>query len=308
MEQVVSKLNRFLFDFETRHVLIFQKMILGFALLNIIILLPDAYDMYSELGYIQSEVNDAYIYNYDPLLKWIIHPLKNLGLSSHHAMLSILLVYVFSLVSALFDYEVLTCSIIAWILHVMMVNSSYHFSYGADYFINFALFFNVVLSIVRLIKNEQIQNTVKSFFFRFLQIQLCFVYFFAGLGKIAGVDWINGDAMWFVLNSYSPEVIRNVMPDLVGFPSIFLLLCWAILTIELLYPIAIFNRRTKRVTLIGVYAMHIGIMVFMQLYTFGAVMILLNIMAFDQDLISYFIRIKKKWGFNLFTPTDPVPQ
>ncbi len=280
MKKVAHKVSDFLFNLKVDNIGLLSKIILGFALINIIVLLPDVYDLYSTHGYIQTEINDIHMYEYNPLLHWLLSPLAQIGLTRDLGLLTIISIYIASLFFAFLNYRPFTLSVVAWIIHVMIVNSSYYFSYGADYFITFALFANVLFNLEHVLKNIEMKNILKSFAVRMAQIQLCFVYFFAGFGKLVGLDWLNGNAMWYVMNAYSPEFIKNMMPSLVDFPLLFNGICWSILILELSYPILIYIDKLKRPTIYAVILMHLGIMFIMGLYTFGLIMIVLNIIAF----------------------------
>lgn len=291
MKQAAYKINDFLFGLKVNNSSLLSKFITGFALINIIILLPDVYDLFSTSGYIQAEINNTYLYDFDPLLNWVLEPLSMIGISSDYGLFLIIGIYIFSLFFALIDSKPLTFSIIAWIIHVMMINSSYHFSYGADYFITFSLFINILLNL-DFVKKAEASDAIQSFAIRMVQLQLCFVYFFAGFGKAIGFDWLDGNAMWYIFNIYSPEFVKGVLPAIAEFPIIFKVLSWSVLILELSYPIFMYIKKTKRVFIYAVIAMHIGIMLLMGLYTFGLIMIILNVIAFGNHLIPDFLQKK----------------
>jgi len=54
--------------------------------------------------------------------------------------------------------------------------------------------------------------------------------------------------------------------------------------LETSYPIFIWLRRTRRIWLVGIIAMHGAIAVLMGLYLFGLIMTVLNVAAFGIDL------------------------
>jgi len=294
MKRVAYKIANFPFNLSVKSTEILSKIIVGFALINILVLIPDMYDLYGLEGYIPSHINDEFMYAYNPLLSWLIRPFEGFGIPGDGGLLVVIGVYVCSLLFAFFRYRPLLFSIVAWIIHVMLVNSSYYFSYGADYFITFALLANVLLNIDTILKDEANRRMIRSFAVRFVQIQLCLVYFFAGFGKIIGFDWIDGNAMWYVMNAYSPEVIKGIMPALIDYPAFFITMCWAVLILELLYPALIYVKRMRTFTLLSVMSMHVGIMFIMGLYTFGIIMIILNYVAFGYYLDPLFSKPQEK--------------
>ena len=294
------KINTYLFDFDTKNINLYNKAISVFCLINILILVPDIFDILSSHGLIKEEINNNFVYPFNPLLNWFIDPLEKIGFSGNIALLTIVSIYALSLIFVLLEYKKFAFSIITWFLHLAMINSSYFFSYGADYFITSALFINIFLSIPKSKKNPEITKAIHSFIIRLMQVQMCYVYFFAGFGKSLGVDWFNGDAMWYILNSFSPKTTESIFYLFVDYPIFFIFLGWSTVILELTYPVFIYYKRTRRITLISIIVLHIGIIIFMKLYTFGAIMILLNFVAWGD----YFFNSGKVKNYSLL----PLPK
>lgn len=259
---------------------LYPKAIALFCLLNIITLLPDVQEIYSSIGLISPEIVSEYLYPYSLRLEWILSPMQAFNLSEEVTTSIIIAIYMLSLCFVVFRYKTLFFSIVAWIIHLMLVNTSYFFSYGADYFINFGLFLVVLFTIINYLKDPEKKRLFSVFTIRLLQIHLCLVYLFAGFGKSLGTDWYNGNAVWYVLNNYSPNLQDEFSYFLLLSTYIFKIACWLTLFFEFFFPILIFYSRTRKITLFAVISMHIGIMMFMHLYTFGAIMILLDLIAF----------------------------
>lgn len=273
-----SAIDKFLFkqtNFVDRDFVI--KLISIYCILNLIIIAPDMYEIYGQNGLIQVDINNSFLSWYQPVLEWFTKPLTSIGVSQDYSLLIIFAMYLLSLFAVILNYSRLFFSVLVWIIHLMMVNSSYMFSYGADYFISFALFINVCISISELFEKGEIK-TFYSFIIRFTQFHLCVVYFFAGFGKILGTDWFDGNAIWLVLNSYAPETVNSILP-LVDYPIIYKLLSVSIL-VELFHPVLIYIPKVRKLTLLIIISLHLSIAVLMGLYTFAGIMIILNIVAF----------------------------
>ncbi|MCL6461175.1 MAG: hypothetical protein I4O51_04805 [Flavobacterium micromati] len=92
------------------------------------------------------------------------------------------------------------------------------------------------------------------------------------------MDWFDGNAVWFVINRFSPEFIgiANVLAE---YPMIYKVLSFAVL-IELLYPFLIFVPKIRNWMLGVILLLHVSIAVLMKFYMFGAIMIVLNLIAF----------------------------
>lgn len=253
------------------------KLISFFCIINLIVIVPDMYEIYGYNGLITQEINNSFLSWYQPRLDWFTNPLTYLGLGQNGALLLVFIVYLLSLLFVFFGTKRVTFSLIGWVIHLMMVNSSYMFSYGADYFISFALFVNVIICFSYIYK-EEINIALYSFVIRFIQVHMCLVYFFAGFGKILGKDWFDGNGLWMVLNSYAPEFVNNTLP-LLDYPWVYKVLSLTVL-LELVYPIFIYMNKTRKWMFLTVVLLHISIALFMGLYTFAGIMILLNYTAF----------------------------
>lgn len=281
------KINRFLFDFETKNIPLYSTLIIFFCLLNIIVLSPDIFDLFSRYGLVKENINFGFIYPYNPLLSWFTSPLVSIGIPYRISLLLVITIYLTSLVFNLFNYKKLTFAIISWFLHIAIINSSYFFSYGADYFMTFALFINIFFSIPKGRLNQEQVKTVHSFIIRFTQIQICFVYFFAGFGKSLGTDWFDGNAMWYILNSFSPKTTESFFYHFIDYPIFFILLGWTTVFIELMYPVLMNLKITRKITLLSIIFLHLGIILFMRFYTFGLIMIILNLIAWGDYFFDY---------------------
>ncbi|MEM6685346.1 MAG: HTTM domain-containing protein [Bacteroidota bacterium] len=255
------------------------KAIALFSALNILFIVPDLFYIFGEQGILQQTVNERYIFWYQPTIGWFANILGNVGISYNATFFIFLALYMGSLACLWLNIKRPAAAISCWFIHFMFVNSTYLFSYGADYFISFMLFVNILICIGYLFKKEN-RSALYSFAIRFLQLHLCMVYFFAGIGKVMGTDWFDGNAIWMVINAYSSNTVVEGTTALVAYPIIFKILAWGTVIVELFYPVLMYVKQTRKITLISVLMLHAGIGIFMQLYTFAALMMLLNLIAF----------------------------
>lgn len=160
-------------------------------------------------------------------------------------------------------------AVVLLLLHHHLFTSLYApFSYGADYIASSCLFYCIVFSAT-------------PFCLRFLQVHVCLIYFFAGLGKALGPTWHNGEALWKAVAQPGFESIFK--PDLLflgAYPWLWVVGGWVVLLLELGYPLFIWLRPTRRYWLWATVGRHIGIALLMGLYSFSALMIVLNLSAF----------------------------
>jgi hypothetical protein len=177
----------------------------------------------------------------------------------------------------------------AWFLHLCAAKSGGFVSYGMDNFMTIGLFYLMLSPLpdrcsldFRLRHLRATNPHLLGFWRRVLQLHLCIIYFFSGLSKCLGSGWWNGSSVWRSLirppfNEINPEV-------LVTFKHLFPLAGILVCLLEIGYPFLMWNARTRKIWLIGVCAMHVGIAVTMGMYLFSLVMIVLNVAAFGPGL------------------------
>src|SRR5215472_15128609 len=186
-----------------------------------------------------------------------------------------LLIGLFSRVSA----------IVAWFLHLCAAKSGGFASYGMDNFLTIGLFYLMLSPLPdrysldwRLRKSQPKDPQLLGFWRRVLQLHLSIIYFFSGLTKCLGPGWWNGSSVWRALirppfNIVDPEILVRWK---YLFPVAGIFIC----LLEITYPFFIWNSNTRKIWLICICAMHVGIGVTMGMYLFALIMIVLNVAAF----------------------------
>jgi Vitamin K-dependent gamma-carboxylase len=176
-------------------------------------------------------------------------------------------------------------AILAWFVHLCAAESGGLFAYGADSFMTTALFYLMLsplpdgYSFDHWIAKTKPKNPLAlGFWRRVLQVHLCFVYFIGGLAKCLGNGWWDGSNLW---RSLIRPPFTVVPPDvLVQFKYALPVLGISICLLEVSYPIFIWIKKTRRIWLGCILAMHAAIGLLMGLYLFAFVMIVMNIAAF----------------------------
>jgi HTTM domain len=183
-----------------------------------------------------------------------------------------------------------TAAILTWFFHLCAVKSGGLLAYGMDNFTTIGLFYLMLSPLPDKcsvdykfrkvgLKNPQLQGLFR----RVLQLHLCIIYFFGGLAKCAGPGWWNGNSLWRALtntpfNVIDPEILVRWK---YFFPVVGIFVC----LLEIGYPFFIWNSKTRKIWLIGICSMHVGIGLTMGMYLFAFVMIVLNLAAFGPGLI-----------------------
>ena len=181
-------------------------------------------------------------------------------------------------------------AILAWFLHLCAAKSGGFVSYGVDNFMTIGLFYLMLSPLPhrysldwRLRQSHPKDPQLLGFWRRVLQLHLCIIYFFGGLTKCLGSGWWDGSNLWRALirppfNVVDPETLIRWK---YLFPVTGIFIC----LLEIAYPFFIWHSKTRRIWLIGICAMHVGIGLTMGMYLFAFVMIILNLAAFGPGLI-----------------------
>jgi hypothetical protein len=109
---------------------------------------------------------------------------------------------------------------------------------------------------------------------RLIQLHMCVIYLFGGIGKMRGELWWDGSASWFALANL--EYQSWDLTWLVRYPFILALATHLTVFWETFYPFLIWPRLTRPLTLAMAVAVHGGIALFLGMPTFGLVMLIGN--------------------------------
>lgn len=172
------------------------------------------------------------------------------------------------------------------ILQVSFVKSGSLFFYGADFFTSMSLFYIILFPsssffslqqrlFPKLSRNLQSLTLCK----RLIQIHVCIAYFFSGLDKILGFNWWNGESIWKAI--HLPNLYKFVaLGDYIQNPVFYIIFGWGTIIIELFYPLFINLNKTRKYWLILTISMHVGIIIFFNLFFFSAIMIVWNLTSY----------------------------
>jgi hypothetical protein len=181
-------------------------------------------------------------------------------------------------------------AIAAWLLHLAARTSGGFIAYGVDNFTTVGLFYLMLCPLPdhysldsRIWKTTSADPRRIGFHLRVLQIHLCLIYFFAGLAKCLGAGWWNGNSIWRALTRSPFDVLPAEF--LLRWSFLLPLLGIGICILEVGYPFFIWPKKTRRLWLVSVLAMHVGIGATMGLHLFAFILIVLNVAGFGPDLL-----------------------
>lgn len=108
---------------------------------------------------------------------------------------------------------------------------------------------------------------------RLVQIEMCLVFLSAGLCKLGGDAWLDGTALYYVarLDDYFGRFPTPTW--LFDSPWAVALMTWSVVAVELLAPVLIWFKETRRVTLVAVVLFHLANEWTMHLFLFHWVML-----------------------------------
>jgi hypothetical protein len=118
---------------------------------------------------------------------------------------------------------------------------------------------------------------------RLIQIHLCVVYFFAGIGKLQGETWLSGDAIWLALASYEYQTL-----DMTWIANhLWLVAALSLVTVlwEVGYAALIWPQLTRPIVLAIAIPMHLGIGFCMGMLTFGLIMLAANLAFLEPEWV-----------------------
>jgi hypothetical protein len=126
--------------------------------------------------------------------------------------------------------------------------------------------------------------TMTNVAMRLLQVHLCVIYLFGGIGKARGDLWWDGSAVWFAIANLEYQSLDVTW--LVHWPWLVALLTHVTLFWELFYPVLIWPRLTRPIFLALAFAVHGGIALALGMKTFGLAMIIANLVFLSPDWVA----------------------
>lgn len=138
-------------------------------------------------------------------------------------------------------------------------------------------------SLDRLLARRRVGGTLPSaspsvganIAIRLIQLHMCIIYLFAGLGKLLGATWWDGTAMWLAVGNLEYQSID--MTWLASWPWTLNALTHITIAWEVSYAALVWPRLTRPIVLALAIPLHLGIACFLGMITFGLVMLIGNL-------------------------------
>jgi hypothetical protein len=118
---------------------------------------------------------------------------------------------------------------------------------------------------------------------RMLQVHMCVIYLFGGIGKMRGDAWWDGSALWFGFANLEYQSLD--MTWMVYYPWLVALLTHLTVFWETFYCFLVWPKLTRPIMLGLAIAMHLGICFCLGMWTFGLAMIVGNLAFVSPTLV-----------------------
>lgn len=125
---------------------------------------------------------------------------------------------------------------------------------------------------------------------RLFQVHLCLIYLWGGLGKLQGETWWSGEAIW--LTAANLDYQSNDLTWIVHFPWLYQSLSVATWVWEISFPILVWHPGLRPLVLLVGVGMHLGIGMFMGMWTFGLAMLFLYLAFIPAETFRY---LAERW-------------
>jgi Vitamin K-dependent gamma-carboxylase len=106
---------------------------------------------------------------------------------------------------------------------------------------------------------------------RLIQVHMCVIYFFAGVSKLQGPSWWNGEAMWRAFANL--EYQSADMTWLAWHPWVVNLMTHVTVAWEIFFCVLIWNKLARPLVLALAVVLHVGIGACLGMWTFGLIML-----------------------------------
>ncbi len=118
---------------------------------------------------------------------------------------------------------------------------------------------------------------------RLIQLHMCVIYMFAGMGKLTGAAWWDGNAMWMAFGNLEYQSLD--MTWMAEWPRAMNLMAHVTVYWELFYVALIWPRLTRPVMLLLAIPLHLGIAICLGMITFGLIMLVGNLAFVSPALV-----------------------
>lgn len=155
---------------------------------------------------------------------------------------------------------------------------------GGNYFIRIMLIYLILVDVSRRWSLDsrrraakksvetQVGSVLHNIGLCMVVAQICLVYLEAGLYKVQGTLWQNGTAVYYPMQSEAYGIFPPLADLLTYFALPVFIVTYVSVLAQIAFPFLLFNKITRRVALIIMLGMHLGIALLMGLPFFSGIM------------------------------------
>lgn len=269
------------------------------AIVALLAVKDDLLSIYGEQGIIARDINEAFSPDYLPKMS-MLKGLFPASMSDDGFTYAVIGLYMASLILVMLGLFTRVSALMAWLLCLTLNSSSTQLNYGFYYLMNAMLFYCFALPVGRvysldniLFRRKNKSSTIPVLYLRVLQVHICLIYFFAGIAKDIGTDWWDGNAALISLNR--PPFDKAGMWWLINQPAVASFICYMTLFLETAYIFLVWIKKTRPLFLLGIFGLHAGIFLLMDLQLFATIMIFYNMITFGSSYLdALLLKIKEK--------------
>ena len=207
--------------------------------------------------------------------------------------------FLVSLLAMCFGIFTRFSAMLAYLLHMTFMNRNMLVNFGADTISTFYLLYLCFANSggrysldSKLGWNNPKQGWLSHIAFRLMQLQLCVIYAYSGLEKMKGSLWWDGTAMWHV--SAMSHFQRWDMSFVAHFPFLLSLMVYTVLAWEIYFPALVWLPKWRLPMLAFGALMHLNIVVFLGLPSFGLMMISIYVLFLKKNEVNYILNFFHK--------------
>jgi len=264
----------------------FRIGLAGVLLVQAAFLVGHLDDLYGRHGIVDWSVTAADRSAWIPDVSWLDRPLALAGVPVALGVPLTFAAYVVGVVGLLVGYRTRLAAVVAWLTHLALITSGSMSCYGVDHFAHIGLFYCVWFPVGHALSLDRSAGRVAGgptyeawLSLLVLRLHVCVIYTFSGVAKMLGEQWWNGEAIWrAVMAAYQDGLIDGSF--LAEVPWLAVAMGWGTLLLEAGVVAFVWHPVSRRLWLVGIVGMHLGIAVVLGLWTFAAVMIVFDLAAF----------------------------
>lgn len=263
--KAISNINNFFkSDFKyVRHVSVFRKTLYVYLFINTLLCLPEFSFIWGEYGFVAKEtLKDIFsLGNVGRLLSFS---------DSSWIPISLIFIQLLSLVIGWQGFYRKTTSILIWITTFNLFNPIHLAATGGEVLIHILLFYFIFIDER---KKDSLSTLLNNTFFWLSRWQIVILYFFAGFYKLYDNNWLNGDALYYIIqiDAFSRPWATHYLEGNIILLKLF---TYGTLIYQLSFPFAIWWKKIKTPFLIVGIIFHLSIAFIAGVFSFGIIMII----------------------------------